>query len=101
MKKRNLLDIVLYFIVGFVFLIGYYLLMTEYFKINPFKGYYIIITSYILICSILFPFTGQLVSEIFDKNRFLDEFTIPQFQLTIAYIFAPFILLLSLFIGKK
>lgn len=39
MKKRSLTEILLYLITGLLPLIGYYLLMSEYFRVSPFEGY--------------------------------------------------------------
>lgn len=100
MKKQNVAEIVLYLTIGLIILIGYCLLMIIYFKINPFKGYYIIVTLYMLICFILFPIMGQKVRKVIDDNRLLEIICIPIVDLSLAYVLAPFILLIC-YIGKK
>ncbi len=100
MKKQNVAEIVLYLTIGLIILIGYCLLMITYFKINPFKGYYIIVTLYMLICFILFPIMGQKVRKVIDDNRLLEIICIPIVDLSLAYVLAPFILLIC-YIGKK
>ena len=93
MKKQNVAEIVLYLTIGLIILIGYCLLMITYFKINPFKGY-------MLICFILFPIMGQKVRKVIDDNRLLEIICIPIVDLSLAYVLAPFILLIC-YIGKK
>lgn len=69
MKKHSLTEILLYLITGLLPLIGYYLLMSEYFKVSPFEGYYLIITIYLIICYLLYPIAGIKLSETTSKKR--------------------------------
>lgn len=96
MKKQSLTEILLYLITGLLPLIGYYLLMNEYFKISPFEGYYLIITIYLVICYLLYPLSGRKLSEDI-VNKASDRWLMPQSKMLIAFIFAPFIV----FINRK
>lgn len=92
MKKRSITEIILYLIVGLLPLMGYYFLMTEYFKINPFEGYYWIPTIYLIVCYFLFPISGMKLSEsIVDKLS--DRLLMPQTKMILAFLFAPFIVI--------
>lgn len=92
MKKTSKTEIILYLITGLLPLIGYYFLMTEYFKISPFEGYYLMLTIYLIICYFLFPISVRKFSEaIVDKPT--DRILIPQSKMIIAFIFAPFIVI--------
>lgn len=94
MKKHSLTEILLYLITGLLPLIGYYLLMSEYFKVSPFEGYYLIITIYLIICYLLYPIAGMKLSERI-VNKALDRLLIPQSKMLIAFIFAPFIVIFN------
>lgn len=94
MKKHSLTEILLYLITGLLPLIGYYLLMSEYFKVSPFEGYYLIITIYLIICYLLYPIAGIKLSERI-VNKALDRLLIPQSKMLIAFIFAPFIVIFN------
>ena len=94
MKKHSLTEILLYLITGLLFLIGYYLLMSEYFRVSPFEGYYLIITIYLIICYLLYPISGIKLSEHI-VNKALDRLLMPQSKMLIAFIFAPFIVIFN------
>ena len=94
MKKHSLTEILLYLITGLLPLIGYYLLMSEYFKVSPFEGYYFIITIYLIICYLLYPIAGMKLSEHI-VNKALDRLLMPQSKILIAFIFAPFIVIFN------
>lgn len=38
MKKPNMIETILFLILGLLPLVGYFLLMTEFFKVDPLKG---------------------------------------------------------------
>lgn len=63
MKKQSLLEKIVYPVVGAVFFGGYTLLMTEVFKISPFRGYALIPTAYCFVAIFTFSRTGNLSSE--------------------------------------
>ena len=94
MKKHSLMEILLYLITGLLPLIGYYLLISEYFKVSPFEGYYLIITIYLIICYLLYPVAGMKLSEsTYDKKS---AGLIPaKTQLLFAFLFAPFIVIFN------
>lgn len=94
MKKQSLTEILLYLITGLVPLIGYYLLMREYFKVSPFEGYYLIITIYMIICYLLYPIAGMKLSKITSDKK-LAQFITAKTQLLFAFIFAPFIVIFN------
>ena len=94
MKKHSLTEILLYLITGLLPLIGYYLLMNEYFKINPFEGYYLIITIYLIICYLLYPIAGMKLSEA-TSNKKSARLISAKTQLLFAFIFAPFIVIFN------
>lgn len=94
MKKRSLTEILLYLITGLLPLIGYYLLMSEYFRVSPFEGYYLIITIYLIICYLLYPIAGMKLSERI-VNKASDRLLMPQSKMLIAFIFAPFIVIFN------
>lgn len=94
MKKHSLTEILLYLITGLLFLIGYYLLMSEYFRVSPFEGYYLIITIYLIICYLLYPIAGIKLSETTSKKRSA-QFVPAKTQLLFAFVFAPFIVIFN------
>lgn len=94
MKKTSITETILYLITGLLPLIAYYLLMTEYFKISPFEGYYLILTIYLIVCYVLYPVAGRKLSES-TANKKSADFIPGKTQLLFAYIFAPFILILK------
>ena len=94
MKKHSLTEILLYLITGLLFLIGYYLLMSEYFRVSPFEGYYLLITIYLIICYLLYPIAGMKLSERI-VNKASDRLLTPQSKMLIAFIFAPFIVIFN------
>ena len=94
MKKHSLTEILLYLITGLLPLIGYYLLMSEYFKVSPFEGYYLIITIYLIICYLLYPIAGIKLSETTSKKRSA-QFVPAKARLLFAFVFAPFIVIFN------
>lgn len=94
MKKHSLTEILLYLITGLVPLIGYYFLMSEYFKVSPFEGYYLIITIYLIICYLLYPIAGIKLSEATSDKK-LAQFITAKTKLLFAFIFAPFIVIFN------
>lgn len=63
MKKQSLLEKIVYPVVGAAFFGGYTLLMTEVFKISPFRGFALVPTVYCFVAIFTFSRTGNLVSE--------------------------------------
>lgn len=92
--KKNFWEIVIYYVVGLIYPIAYFLLMSEYFHRSVFDGAISILTIYILICYVLYPFSSKIVSDkTADKKSsiFLDSKSV----LFFAYLFGPFIMLKS------
>lgn len=63
MKKQSLFEKIVYPVVGAVFFGGYTLLMTEVFKISPFRGFALVPTAYCFVAIFTFSRTGNLSSE--------------------------------------
>lgn len=90
MNKQSLLEKFIYYIVGIIFFISYYLLMTEFFKINPFQGSTIIITIYFLLAILTFPKAGNLLSDKIEDYMIAANVVMP-----VAYIAGPIMLLIN------
>lgn len=84
MKKQGLLEKLVYYIIGVVFFIAYYLLMTEMLHINPFNGVSIVLTIYFLIAIFTFPNAGDLLS-----NKTKDYIIGSKIIMPLAYIIGP------------
>lgn len=93
MKKQSLFEKVVYLVIGAVFFAAYYFLMTEYLKINPFRGWFIGLSVYFVLAIITFPISGKVLSEKIDVIWLNSKIIMP-----IAYIFAPII---SVFVLRK
>lgn len=92
MKKPIITQTILCLIIGLLPLTGYYFLMTEYFKVSPFEGYYWIPTIYLIICYVLYPSAvGKLSDSTFEKTS--TEFISAKTIMMLSFIFAPFILI--------
>lgn len=63
MKKQSLLEKIVYLVVGTVFFGGYTLLMTEVFKISPFRGFALVPTAYCFVAIFTFSRAGEWISE--------------------------------------
>lgn len=87
MKRQGVLEILTYFVVGILFFLGYYLLMTEVFDIYPFSGVALIPTIYFVVAIFAFPKAGDIIS-----NKTKDSILPPNFVMPFAYIIAPFFL---------
>ena len=84
MKKQSLFEKIVYLVVGAVFFGGYTLLMTEVFKISPFRGYALVPTAYCFVAIFTFPRAGNLVSE-----RVKDGILPSQVVMPFAYLAGP------------
>lgn len=90
MKKTDYKEIILYYIVGLLYPIGYSLLMSEYFGISPFEGKFIFISIYIAFCYIMYPFASIIVNKK-TENKKMSWFLTSRTVLLLGFIFAPFI----------
>lgn len=96
-KKIGISDIVIGLLLGGFLYFGYYILMTEYFRVNPFIWPYMLISAYFVIATILFPYANNKVSAWVENSKVIDFLFIPQTSILIAYIFAPIIFIIGLF----
>lgn len=87
MKKQSLLEKIVYLVVGAVFFGGYTLLMTEVFKISPFRGFALVPTAYCFVAIFTFSRTGNLGSE-----RVKDGILPPNVVMPFAYLAGPILL---------
>lgn len=87
MKRQGVLEILTYFVVGILFFLGYYLLMTEVFDIYPFSGVALIPTIYFVVAIFAFPKAGDIIS-----NKMKDSILPPNFVMPLAYTIAPLFL---------
>ena len=85
-KKFDFYDF-LVFIFGLFGFVGYYLLMTEIIKIDPFKGLALIPTIYFGISVFTMVFVYDIVNEKIGDNFFI----IPQTVHLVSYVFGPII----------
>lgn len=91
MKKIGGIYIFLSYFVGLVYLLAYYFLMTEFFKADPFTGIYLVISIYIVICYILFPWSWNHLYDLVE-NTPLSVLTFSKLFMGLGFFF-PFILL--------
>lgn len=87
-KKFDFYDF-LVFIFGLVGFGGYYLVMTQFFKIDPFRGLAVIPTIYFGISVFTMVFVYDIVNEKIGDNIFLTYKTVH----LVSYIFGPIILI--------
>lgn len=87
MKKQSLLEKIVYPVVGAVFFGGYTLLMTEVFKISPFREFALVPTAYCFVAIFTFPRTGNLGSE-----RVKDGILPSKVVMPFAYLAGPILL---------
>ena len=90
-------DIILDLLIGGFLYFGYYIVMIEYFKANPFTWPYILISIYFVVATTLFPYANNRVSAWVENSKVIDLLFIPQTSILIAYIFAPIIFIIELF----
>lgn len=96
-NKIDISDIIIGLLLGGFLYFGYYMLMTEYFEVNPFIWPYILISVYFVIATLLFPYANNKVSAWVENSKVIDFLFIPQTSILIAYIFAPVIFIIELF----
>ena len=84
MKKQSLLEKIVYIFVGAVFFGGYTLLMTEVFKISPFRRFALVPTAYFFVAIFTFPRAGEWISE-----RVKDAILPSQVVMPFAYLAGP------------
>lgn len=96
-KKIDPFQIIMGLLIGAFLYFGYYMLMTEYFKKDPLKWPYIIISIYFVFATILFAYAHNKVSAWVENNdnAIIDLLIIPQTIVLISYIFGPIILIID------
>lgn len=94
-NKINMFDIIIGLLIGGFLYFAYYMLMTEYFKVNPFIWPYILISMYFGIATIFFPYANNKVSTWVENSKIIDFLFISQTSVLIAYIFAPIIFIIG------
>lgn len=96
-NKLTLSYIIIGLIIGMFFYFGYYVLMTDYFKVEPFKFPYILISIYFVIATVLFPYVSKRVSIWIEGNKVINFISTSKIAMPFAYVFAPIIFIIDLF----
>lgn len=96
-NKMSYFIIFLYLLVGSFFYFAYYILMTDYFKVNPFDFPYLILSFYFIFAVVLFPYSGNKVSSWLENKGNINSFITSKISMPIAYIIAPLIFIFQLF----
>lgn len=96
-KKVTSFDFIMGLLIGLLLYFGYYMLMREYFQINPFRWPYVLVNIYFILATILFPYSYNRVNAWAENNKIIYSLFIPQTSMLIAYIFAPIIGIIELF----
>ncbi|MGO1469643.1 MAG: hypothetical protein ACTHW2_06450 [Tissierella sp.] len=98
-KKIDSFQIIMGLLIGAFLYFGYYMLMTEHFKRDPFKWPYILISIYFVLATISFAYAHNKVSAWVENNEntIIDLLIIPQTIVLISYIFGPVIFIRELF----
>ena len=66
MSNQSWFEKIVYMVIGMAFFVSYYFLMTEFFKVNPFTGGYILLSIYFGLAIIAFPISGKILSDKID-----------------------------------
>lgn len=96
-SKITSFDIVMGLLIGAFFYFAYYVLATDFFKVDPFKFPYILISVYFAVATILFPYVSKRVSIWIDGNKAMSFLSTSKIAMPLAYIFAPIIFVIDLF----
>ena len=96
-KKMTPFNIIMGLLIGSLLYFGYYILMTEYFKVDPIKFPYLLISIYLGIAVTLLPYANNKVSSWVEHRQFVDSFLISQVSIPFAYVFAPIIFIVEFF----
>ena len=90
-SKITFFDIIMGLLIGSFFYFGYYVLMTDYFKVDSFKFQYILISIYFIIATILFPYVNKRVSGWIEGNKVIKFLATSKIAMPFTYIFAPIV----------
>lgn len=96
-SKITSFDIIIGLLIGGFFYFTYYILMTDYFKVNPFKFPYILISIYFVVATLLFPYVSKRVSAWIEGNKAIRFVSTSKIAMPFAYVFAPIIFIIDLF----
>lgn len=96
-KKIGPFQIIMGLLIGAFFYFGYYILMTDYFKVNILKFPYLLLSIYFAFATILFPYASNKVSMWIENSSTLDFLISPVISMPFAYIFAPIVSVIGLF----
>ena len=91
MSNQSWFEKIVYMVIGMAFFVSYYFLMTEFFKVNPCTGGYILLSIYFGLAIIAFPISGKILSDKIDIIGINSKIILP-----VAYVFAPIIFAFSL-----
>ncbi|OLS03354.1 hypothetical protein [Tissierella creatinophila] len=61
-SKITSFDIIIGLLIGGFFYFAYYILMPDYFKLNPLKFPYMLVSIYFVVSTLLFPYVSKRVS---------------------------------------
>ncbi|MDO5734811.1 MAG: hypothetical protein Q4P08_06770 [Eubacteriales bacterium] len=100
MKKRSLSFYLLTVVIGGFFLFAYWYLMTEYFARDIFSFPWLILTLYFVLCLLAFSYAEKRVSAFISEQKALDIFATARLSLIFAFIFAPFVFIISKLKGE-
>ena len=95
-KRMSSFFIILYLAIGSFFYFTYYILMTDYFKVNPFSFPYLILSVYFVFAIISFPYSGNKVSSWLEKKSVVGFFATPIISMPISYVLSPIIFIIGL-----
>lgn len=96
-KKMSPFFAILYLLLGGFFYFTYYILMTDYFKVNPFEIPYLFISIYFVFATILSPYASIKVSNWLENKPIVGFLATPTIVMPISYVFAPIIFIIGIF----
>ena len=88
--------IILYLVIGSFFYFSYYILMTDYLKVNPFSLPYLVLSVYFVFAIILFPYSGHKASLWLESKPVMGFLATSVISMPISYIFSPIIFIVSI-----
>lgn len=79
------------------FYFAYYVLMTDYFKVEPLQFPYMIISIYFVITTILFPYVNKRVSIWIEGNKVTSLVAISKISMPFIYVFTSIFFIIDSF----
>ena len=89
--------IIIMLLIGMFFYFGYYVLITDYFKLEAFQFPYILISIHFVIATVLFPYVSKRVSVWIEGNKVISFLSTSKLAMPFTYVFAPIIFIIDLF----